>query len=222
MAGVHLDHVGLGWHGLNGDRRFAFRRLADQSGFPWLSASRLPELLLYKPIGEAEVDKDLPTHVRTPDGTELQLESDDLRNEISQRHGSPVQLMQLKHGIFDEAAISLITAVTIREVEREAGRRLDVLRFRPNIVIESYDMEPFAEDQWVGKTLRFGTGDNDPAVSITMRDPRCVMINLDPETAEADSNVMKAALRLNANHAGVYATVTGAGELRIDQKIYLV
>jgi uncharacterized protein YcbX len=219
MAGVQLDRADLGWHGLNGDRRFAFRRLADKSGFPWLSASRLPELLLYKPIG---IDKDLPTHVRTPDGAELELESDDLRNEISGRHGSPVQLMQLKHGIFDEAAVSLINVATIREVEREADRSLDVLRFRPNILIESHGVGPFEEDQWIGKTLRFGTDDNGPAVSVIMRDLRCVMINLDPETAEADSSVMQAAVRLNANYAGAYATVIGSGELRIDQKVYLV
>lgn len=221
MAGVHLDRVGLGWHGLNGDRRFAFRRLADQSGFPWLTASRLPELLLYKPLGEAEVDKDLPTHVRTPAGAELKLDSDDLRNELSQRHGSPLQLMQLKHGIFDDAVVSLIDVATVRELERAAERRLDVLRFRPNIVLESPGGEPFGEDRWVGKTLRFGTDDG-PAVSITMRDLRCVMINLDPQTAEADSHVMKAALRLNENHAGVYATVIRSGELRIDQKVYMV
>ena len=222
MAGVRLDSASLGWHGLNGDRRFAFRRLVDQSGFPWLTASRLPELLLYKPVGEAEVDKNLPTHIRTPEGAELELQSDDLRNEITRRHGSPVQLMQLKQGIFDEAAVSLINVTTIREVERAADRRLDVLRFRPNILIESNGVEPFAEDQWVGKTLRFGTDDDGPAVSVTMRDLRCVMINLDPETAEADSSVMKAALRLNANQAGVYATVIRSGELRINQKIYLV
>lgn len=221
MAGVPLDRADLGWHGLNGDRRFAFRRLMDQSGFPWLTASRLPQLLLYKPVGEAGVDKVLPTHVRTPDGAELELEGEDLRNELSRRHGSPVQMMQLKHGIFDEATVSLINVGTIREVEREANRQLDVLRFRPNIVIESHDVEPFAEDQWVGKTLRFGTDDNGPAVSVTMRDLRCVMLNLDPETAEADSSVMKAALRLNANHAGVYATVIRSGELRIGQKVYL-
>lgn len=222
MAGVRLDSAALGWHGLNGDRRFAFRRLVDQSGFPWLTASRLPELLLYKPVGEAEVDKDFPTHIRTPEGAELELQSDDLRNEITRRHGSPVQLMQLKQGIFDEAAVSLINVATIREVERAIDRPLDVLRFRPNILIESNGVEPFAEDQWVGRTLRFGTDDDGPAVSVTMRDLRCVMINLDPETAEADSSVMKAALRLNANHAGVYATVIRSGELRIDQKIYLV
>ena len=222
MAGVSLDRVELGWHGLNGDRRFAFRRMADQSGFPWLSASRLPELLLYKPVGESELDNHLPTHVRTPGGAELELHSDQLRDEISQRHGSPVQLMQLKHGIFDDAPVSLINAATIRELEHATDRRLDVLRFRPNILIENDSVEPFAEDQWVGKTVRFGTDNNGPAVSVTMRDLRCVMINLDPETAEADSRVMKTAVRLNANYAGVYATVIRSGELRIDQKIYLV
>ena len=222
MAGVSLDRVDLGWHGLNGDRRFAFRRVADQGGFPWLSASRLPQLLLYKPIGQAETDKELPTHVRTPHGAELALLSDELQNEISQRLGSPVQLMQLKHGMFDEAPVSIINLATIRGVEREAERPLEVLRFRPNIVVESLHAEPFAEDQWVGKTLRFGSGDDGPSVSITLRDLRCVMLNLDPETAEADPRVMKAAIRLNANHAGVYATVTRTGELQLGQKIYLV
>lgn len=229
MAGVQLDRAMLGWHGLNGDRRFGFRRLADQSGFPWLTASRLPELILYKPTGASEVNQDLPTHVRTPDGAELALHSEELQNEISRRHGAPLQLMQLKHGIFDDATVSLINAATVREIEREAGRAVDVLRFRPNILIESNSNEPFAEDQWVGKTLRFGSDDtrfgsddNAPAVSITMRDLRCVMINLDPETAEADANVMKTTLRLNTNHAGVYATVISSGELRVDQKVYLV
>jgi uncharacterized protein len=222
MAGVQIDSAVLGWHGLKGDRRFAVRRLSDQSGFPWLTASRLPELLLYKPFGEASVDHDLPTHVRTPDGAEFSIDSDELRDEISRRHGGPVQLMQLKHGIFDDATVSVIDVATVRAVEREAGRPLDVLRFRPNIVIEGNTDEPFAEDQWVGKTLRFGTDDEGPAVSITMRDLRCVMINLDPATAESDTSVMKAALRLNTNHAGVYATVISSGEVRIDQKVYLV
>lgn len=50
MAGVAADSAFLGWHGLEGDRRFAFRRMGDDSGFPWLSASRLPQLLLYQPV----------------------------------------------------------------------------------------------------------------------------------------------------------------------------
>src|SRR3954452_15142606 len=91
MGGVKTDSAFLGWHGLQGDRRFAFRRLADKSGFPWLSASKLPQLLLYKPFGlDRNTTEPLPTHVRTPDGKEFELRSDELREEVSNRYGSPV------------------------------------------------------------------------------------------------------------------------------------
>jgi hypothetical protein len=73
----------------------------------------------------------------------------------------------------------------------------------------------------VGKRLIFGTTDDAPAVSITLRDLRCVMINLDPETAEADPKIMKAAVRLNQNHAGVYGAVTREGELSVGQQVFL-
>jgi len=71
MAGIPAESAFLGWHGLDGDRRFAFRRLRDDGGFPWLSASRVPELLLYQPFGTDEATGEpLPTHVRTPAGAE--------------------------------------------------------------------------------------------------------------------------------------------------------
>src|SRR5690606_84591 len=69
MAGVRLDSAALGWHGIAGDRRLAFRRLADRGAFPWLTASRLPELLLYRPFGRQDLSGEpLPTHVRAPNG----------------------------------------------------------------------------------------------------------------------------------------------------------
>jgi uncharacterized protein len=55
MRGERLEVANLGWHGLDGDRRMAFRRINDdnRSGFPWLSASKLPDLLLFTPHREA-------------------------------------------------------------------------------------------------------------------------------------------------------------------------
>src|SRR6185295_8400593 len=200
MAGDLLDAARLGWHGIEGDRRFAFRRLADKSEFPWLTASKLPELLLYKPFGldnnaNVKNGEPLPTHVRTPDGKEYELRSDELRQEISSRYGSEVELMSLKHGVFDEACISVISLATVDGVGRESGRELDLRRFRPNVVIETNNTEPFTEDKWVGRTLMFGEGNSgaDPiaTIGITMKDERCVMVNLDPDTAEKDSEVMK-------------------------------
>ena len=222
MAGESLDVARLGWHGIEGDRRLAFRRRTDQSGFPWLTASKLPQLLLYKPFGlDSNTAELLPTHVCTPDGIEYELRSDELREELSRRYGSDVELMNLRHGIFDEACISVISLGTVYCVERESGRDVDVRRFRPNIAIETNSAEPFEENRWVGRTLMFGEGNSGPALGITMRDERCVMVNFDPDTAERDSEVMKTVVRMNEKYAGVYGTVVRTGELRIGQVVRL-
>jgi uncharacterized protein len=229
MAGESLEVARLGWYGIEGDRRFAFRRLNDKSGFPWLSASKLPELLLYKPFGiDSNGAERLPTHVRTPDGKEYELRSDELRAEVSSRYGSELELMNLKSGIFDEASMSVITRSTVDYIERESGRDIDLRRFRPNILIETptaIGAEPFEEDKWVGRTLMFGesSGGTDPlpAIGITMKDERCRMVNLDPDTAAKDVQVMRTVARLNKNYAGVYGTVVRAGELRVGQVVTL-
>jgi uncharacterized protein YcbX len=219
MAGVGIDATALGWHGVEGDRRLAFRRVEDRSGFPWLTARGVGELVLYRPFGETAGNRLLPTHVRTPDGKDLPLAGGELQGVLSRRYGSAVELMQLKQGIFDAAAISVIASVTIREILAGAGRPLDVRRFRPNIVVET-DGAPFAEDGWLGKRLAFGATDG-PAIGVTRRDKRCVMINLDPETAESHAEVLKTAVRLNDCTAGIYATVVQTGELRVGQSVFL-
>jgi len=223
MAGTVTESAFLGWHGLEGDRRFAFRRLGEDSGFPWLSASRVAELLLYHPVGlDESTGEPLPTHVRTPAGTHVELRSAELRSEVAERLGSSVELMKLKHGIFDEAAVSVISLATIAGIGAEAGVNLDRRRFRANILLETRGREPFLEDGWVGGTLVFGNREPRPAVSVTARDVRCVMINLDPDTGTQDKRVLKTVVRLNRNNAGVYGTVVQTGTLRVGDPVSLV
>jgi len=223
MAGIATESAALGWHGLAGDRRFAFRRADDDSGFPWLSASRLPELLQYHPIGLDESAREpLPTHVRTPTGSQLELGSAELTAELADRFGSGLDLMKLKHGIFDEAAVSLISLATIAGISDEVGVDLDRRRFRANILLDTERIEPFLEDEWVGLVLEFGNGDVRPAVSVTRCDERCVMINLDPDTGARDARVMKAVVRLNNNNAGVYASVVRTGTIRVGDRVTLL
>jgi uncharacterized protein YcbX len=223
MAGVATQSAFLGWHGLQGDRRFAFRRLNDNSGFPWLTASRLPELLLYQPIGFDETaEEPAPTHVRTPEGVSLALGSAELQDSVSQKFGNPLELMKLKHGIFDDASVSVINLATIAAISREVGQDLDTRRFRANIVIATDSTDAFSEDSWIGGRLVFGSDETAPVVSLTMRDLRCVMINLDPDTAEADARIMKAAVRLNQNNAGAYGTVARSGQISVGQPVSLI
>src|SRR5262245_8496948 len=99
MRGEPLDAATLGWHGLDGDRRFALRRLDERGGFPWLIASKLPELILFTPKrSEGQDGEALPTHVLTPEGQELPLFGEALAAEVGRRYGAPVEMMQLNHG----------------------------------------------------------------------------------------------------------------------------
>ena len=218
MGGERLEVANLGWHGLDGDRRLAFRRIDDRSAFPWLSASKLPDLVLFTPLRR---DGDLPTHIRTPNGEEMPVFGEDLAAEVARRYGAPVQMMQMKHGIFDEASISVIASDTVREIGRLAGRSLDIRRFRPNVVTRLLRPGPFQEDDWVGGVLLFGEGDDAPAITVTMRDVRCSMLNLDPDSARLAPEVLKAVVREHQNTAGIYGAVTRIGRLAVGQTIFL-
>ena len=62
MSGERVDVADMGWHGLDGDRRLAFRRVDDRGGFPWLIASKLPELILFTTLRRGPaVGGNLPT-----------------------------------------------------------------------------------------------------------------------------------------------------------------
>jgi uncharacterized protein YcbX len=222
MPGERLEVANLGWHGLDGDRRLAFRRIDDRSGFPWLTAGKLPDLVLFAPLRrEDRAEGELPTRVRTPDGEEMPLFGKGLAAEVGRRFGAPVQMMQLKNGIFDEATISVIGSDTVREIGRLAGRRPDVRRFRPNVVAKLLRPVPFQEDDWLGGVLSFGEEDNAPAIAVTLRDERCSMVNLDPDSAESAPEVMKAVVRANQNNAGIYGAVIRIGRLAVGQSIFL-
>jgi uncharacterized protein YcbX len=215
MAGTPLASADLGLHGIEGDRRFAFRRVGDSGGFPFLTAGRFPELLTYQPIGEP-----MPTHVRTPSGEKHDLWSAELQREVAEQFGSEVELMHMKHGIFDDSAISVITSTTIAKISEASGVPVDTRRFRANVVIECQG-DAFFEDQWIGGTLMFGNQEPAPAVRVTVRDVRCSMINLDPNTAERDPRMLKTVVRLNDNNAGVYGTVVQTGTIRVGDPVRL-
>lgn len=218
MRGQAMDHAMMGWHGIEGDRRFSLRRTTFRGGFPWLTAGKLPELLNFTPHGSKD---DLPTHVRTPEGEDLDILGEALNADISRRYGEPVEMMRLNHGIFDEAAISVIAASTVEEVCRLADRPGDVRRFRPNILLRTTRNIPFEEDAWVGGRLVFGEGPEAPTMGVTMRDPRCVMINFDPDATTRSPGLMKAVVRANDSNAGIYGTVMRAGRIAIGQTVVL-
>ncbi len=222
MAAEPIPVAELGWHGLVRDRRFAFRRVGDVSGVPWLTATKIAALLCYRPYHTGADGDGRTLRVVTPDGEELEAHGAELRERLSQAHGQPVELFYLKHGIYDEAPLSLISTSTLTALERASGVDLDARRFRPNILVEAASGEPFAEDSWIGHVIAFGSRGPASAMSVSRRDLRCRMINLDPETAVSDLRVLRAVGQSHDAYAGVYGSTFKTGTVRVGDEIHLL
>ena len=92
------------------------------------------------------------TRVRIPEGREFLINDAEWLSELSQRIGRPVCLRPRR----DPAVVRLLSRPTLRLAERTYGTALEPTRLRANLFIEITDGKPFAEDQWIGQSLRIG------------------------------------------------------------------
>ncbi|MEO8575812.1 MAG: MOSC N-terminal beta barrel domain-containing protein, partial [Gemmatimonadales bacterium] len=174
MRSESLDSIEVGFHGLVGDRRWAFVRAGlERSGFPWLTIREKPEMWHYQPrFEEPERPDHSVTVVRTPSGDEFDVVDPALAEEL----GFGARVIKQSLGVFDTFPLSLITTQTIGSLGSIVGTQLNRRRFRPNFLIEATTDETFPEDQWVGGILKIGG----ISMRIDKRDKRCVVINVDP------------------------------------------
>lgn len=111
---------------------------------------------------------------------------------------------------FDVEVLHLLTTATLQRLRAiHPEGRLDVRRFRPNIVIEpAVDCEGFVEDDWTGHTVSIGTGIQ---LAVTQPCPRCVMTTLPQANLPRDPGILRATAQFNNLNAGVYASVRKQG-----------
>jgi uncharacterized protein YcbX len=179
-GGEPLDAVEVSWHGLAGDRRWAFVREAVRgSGFPWLTIRQRSDLCRFRPVLTEPEDPDRSTvAVATPNGERFDV-TDPV---LAARLGHGARALKQDRGSFDAAPVSLVTTQTVERLAALTGRDADALRFRPNLVVRAAGDAPFAEDAWVGTTLRAG----DLRLRVDRRDSRCVVVDVDPRTAQRE------------------------------------
>jgi uncharacterized protein len=214
MAGERLGETEVGWHGLAGDRRWAFvRGDTPRSGFPWLTIREQPQMLLYRPT---LLDRSRPdqsdVHVRTPAGAELDVIDPTLAAGLAP--GS--RAIKLDRGVFDTSPISLLSRQSVFGIAELVATELDVRRFRPNLVLEADGA--FPEDEWVGATLAIGSA----RIRVDKRDQRCVVVNTDPASTRRDSSVLHAITRERQACLGVYASTVRPGVIQPGDTVRLV
>lgn len=220
MRGVSVPEVDCYWYGVNGDRKVAFTRDGIMSGFPWLTARELPALLTYEAyFVDPWSPLSSPIRVKTPDDRDLPLDAPELAEELADAYGNAISLLKLKRGTFDCMPLSLITSQTVEELARASGLSLDVRRFRPNVLVDGVDGA--TEEAWAGGAISFGNHDDAVQIQVNYRTERCVMINLDPDSAQADPRVLKTVAKKNNSLAGVYAAVSRPGTIRVGDAVYL-
>ena len=225
MGGESLDEGLLSWRGFMGDRRFAFIQTEDTSGFPWLTGREYPAMVRYMPsFVKPDEPRKSPVRVRTPDGLDLPLGSPDLLAHIARVFPHPIHLLQLAiNRTYDIAEVSLMTTGTLASLSGLVGRPLDALRFRPNIVVETPDGgEASPESAWEGGSLVFGEGVDAPRIRVILKDARCKMVDIDPETGVSQPGVLAAIVRSRNGEAGVYGGVERPGLIAVGTPVSLI
>lgn len=215
MAAESIEDVDVSWHGLSGDRRWAFVRPdLPNNGLPWLTLRQRNNLNDYRPCWTDPEHPDASAViVRTPAGARFDVTSPALAAEI----GEGVRAIKLNRGTFDSMPLSLITTRTVESLGTLLGADLNVLRFRPNLVIEAFGAAPFPEDEWVGRDLKVGT----LWMRIDRRDRRCVVVNIDPATGRRDPTVLSAITTHRETCLGVYGSTIRPGRVAVGDSVVL-
>jgi uncharacterized protein YcbX len=215
MGAAALEEVEVSWHGLAGDRRWAFVRdgLA-RSGFPWLTIRERPDMGHYRPsFTDPSRPDHSPTVVRTPAGEDLDVTDPALAAEL----GGGVHVMKQSRGVFDVMPLALITTQSVASLSALLDAVPDVQRFRPNLLVEAAGHAAFPEDAWVGRVLRIGG----LRMRVDLRDKRCVMVNVDPETTERDPAFLRAITHERQACLGVYGSTVQPGRVAVGDPVVL-
>lgn len=245
MRGEELEEVFIGFAGVYCDRLFAFRSSASHAGFPYLTAREQSRMFCFQPrfrqlekattppnLREAQSlgsgttpiyadPAELILDVETPNGRVLSIDDPELiemlRDGIEDKH--QLSLLRSERALTDCRPVSLISLQSIRQLAKETGAMLDKRRFRANIYLNLTNGNAFAENDFVGRSLRIG-----PKVSLAVlqRDSRCMILTLDPETGEKMPAVLKTVAQDHDGMAGVYAAVLVEGMVRKGDAVELL
>ena len=245
MRGEEMEEMFAGYAGVYGDRLFAFKTSAGPKGFPYFTGREQRQMIRYRarfrnpekaaqPVNLDEAVKlspnlnpisanisDLTIDVETPDGKTFAIDDpalmDNLRANIDGNH--ELTLLRSDKAITDCRPLSIFSVQSAKQLGEETGLAVDKRRFRANVYVDLTSAGGFAENEFVGRSLRIGSK---VTVAVLQRDARCMMITLDPDTAEKTPAILKAVAQAHEGMAGVYGAVLAEGMIRKGDPVELL
>jgi uncharacterized protein YcbX len=245
MRGEEIKQSYLGFSGVYGDRLYAFHDKSAPEGFPFLTGREQEQMLLYQPrfrhpdhaasppnLAEAEASEpgltpvyasttDLAVDIETPSGEVLAVDDPALIMRVCEGLDGThaLSLLRSHRSFTDCRPVSVFSLQTVRQIGDEVGFALDKRRFRANIYADLTPMSGFAENAFVGRKLQIGPK---AVLALTDRDPRCKMITLDPNTAQASPEVLRTVRDAHEGKAGLYGAALVEGTVRPGDEIRLL
>tara|TARA_B110000444_G_scaffold168220_1_gene157109 strand:+ start:512 stop:1303 length:792 start_codon:yes stop_codon:yes gene_type:complete len=145
-----------------------------------------------------------------------------LSNKITELENSlkqPIVLMQNNDFPFFDTSISknvdfvnsvsLLNVQSINDFQNKIDKKIDISIFRGNICVDG--IEPWKEREWIGKIIKI----NEVSFKVEKNIPRCVAINLKPQTEDNTFDLLKL-LKKNYNHfeMGIYLSALNDGSIK--------
>lgn len=222
MGGERLDAADLAAHGIDGDRTFG---LVDpelgqvvssaQGKRKWRGIVTLAARFADGPSGSAAVE------ILLPDGSRLTNRQPDIDRRLTDLLGAPVHLAdRAAEGVrsdYGYEPLHLLTSASLRQFAAcHPHGRFEPARFRPNLVFDLGDESGFVEQGWIGRSFRIGDGIE---IRISEHCVRCVMTTLPQGDLPHDPEILQTVNKRNGTHAGVYASVTTPGRIRVGDPV---
>ncbi|MEM7772018.1 MAG: MOSC N-terminal beta barrel domain-containing protein [Cyanobacteria bacterium P01_E01_bin.6] len=245
MGGEELNEVFVSFAGLMGDRTYGFLTEKGNPGFPWHTARDQESLLLYNPRyrnatstltpGNLKAAQEMApginplypesddflVDVETPDGETYQVDDEVFLEHLKTLTNNPtLKLHFTQRSQFDCRPLSLFSVQLGELLTEELAIEVDKRRFRANLYVSWNEDKPKVyERELIGKRLKIG---DMLEVAVLERDPRCKMITLDPDTSEANPEIIKHVSRAHEGFAGVYGAVLVEGVVKSGDAIQLL
>ena len=120
---------------------------------------------------------------------------------------------------FDAFPLLVMTTSSLQRLaEVLPESKIDVRRFRPNLLIDTDGQSGFVESAWIGKRIRAGSCE----IAVEAACPRCVMTTLPFDSLPKDPNIMRALVREADHNLGVYARVVRDGVVRVGDAVEIL
>jgi len=114
-------------------------------------------------------------------------------------------------------SVSLINIQSVNDFQKKINEKVEISRFRGNMCIDG--IKPWEEREWIGKTIKI----NNISFKVEKNIPRCVAINLKPNTDDNSLNLLQS-LKKTYNHfeMGIYLTALDDGQINLGDKVEII